>query len=214
MTVAYNVDCMEAMAKMDDNAFDLAIVDPPYGIERFKKSVQSKAMPNFKDKLCEWDKKPSKEYFTELFRISANQIIWGANNFNLPTTEYFCIWDKKQPCDNFARCEYAWVSVGLKKPAKIFEFAYWGGMKKSIEINQHPTQKPVALYKWLLKNYAKEGDRILDTHLGSGSSRIAAYDMGFEFVGYEIDKDYFDAQEKRFTNHIQQGSLFEAKEMY
>ena len=196
VNIVYNADCLPAMRKMKDNEFDLCICDPPYGLERFKHNVESKKMPNFKNKMIDWDNKPTKEYFIELMRISNNQIIWGMSNFELPITEYFIVWDKQQPCDNFARCELAWTSI--KKPAKIFNYGYWGGMKKHIEINYHPTQKPIALYKWLLKNYAKEGNTILDTHVGSGSSRIACWEMGFPFEGYEIDLDYWEAQEKRF----------------
>ena len=143
------------MKDYEDNHFDLAICDPPYGIKRFKTNVESKQMPNFKNKLSDWDIKPTKEYFNELFRVSKNQIIWGANNFTLPESEYFIIWDKEQPLKNFARCEYAFVSMGLKKPAKIFRYGYWGGMKKHIEENIHPTQKPIKLYDWILNNYSE-----------------------------------------------------------
>jgi len=205
MVELLHIDCMTKMAEYPDKYFDLAIVDPPYGIKRFEKNVESKAMPNFKNKLNNWDKKPTQSYFTELFRVSRNQIIWGANNFQLPVSEYFIVWDKEQPCENFATCELAWVSMGLKKPAKVFRYGYWGGMKKSIEDNIHPTQKPIALYKWLLKNYSDPSQKIIDTHLGSGSSAIAAYDFGIaEFVGCEIDKDYYDAAVKRFETHKKQ----------
>lgn len=204
----FNADCMDIMKQYDDKYFDLAIVDPPYGIKRFEKSVESKAMPNFKDKLCSWDKIPTQEYWDELFRISKNQIVWGANNFNMPKSEYFIVWDKKQPCPNFARCEYAWVSMGLKKPAKICELAYWGGMKHSVEKNYHPTQKPVKLYNWIYAKYAKPGQKILDSHLGSGSNAIAAhYAKIGEFIGIELDKDYFDSACKRIYNETRQLDL-------
>ena len=161
----YNQDCMEAMIDMSDNQFDLAIVDPPYGIERFKKgfgTTRFKMDKRIVKNGLEWDIKPKDNFFQELFRASKNQIIWGANNFVLPTTEYFCVWNKKQTVDNFATAEYAWVSMGLKKPAKIFEYS----IHKHNHTNKiHPTQKPVKLYEWLLMNYAKEGDTILDTHL-------------------------------------------------
>jgi site-specific DNA-methyltransferase (adenine-specific) len=202
----YNMDCMQGMSKYPDKYFDLAIVDPPYGLERLQKgSLRLGGVKgNYKEKL-NWDKKPKKEYFDELFRVSKNQIVWGANNFIMPTTEYFLIWNKKQTVDNFASAEYAWVSMGLKIPAKIFEY----GIHKHNQTNKiHPTQKPVDLYKFILDKYAKKGEKILDTHLGSGSSRIAAYDMGFDFVAYELDKDYFDAQEKRFNDFKQQLKLF------
>jgi site-specific DNA-methyltransferase (adenine-specific) len=152
---------------------------------------------------------PPPEYFQELFRVSKNQIIWGANNFCVPNTEYFIVWDKEQTVDNFASAEYAWTNI--KKPAQIFRYS----IRKTIRDRQaeggkiHPTQKPIALYKWLLKNYAQPGDKLLDTHLGSGSSRIAAYDMGFDFTAYEKDKEYFIAQEQRFNTHVSQERLFE-----
>jgi site-specific DNA-methyltransferase (adenine-specific) len=203
-----NVDCMDYMAGLEDNAFDLAIVDPPYGIERFKKgSLRFDSSEKSKDGL-KWDVKPEPEYFIELARVSIHQIIWGANNFNLPATEYFCIWDKCQTVDNFATAEYAYVSQSLKKPAKIFKYSihqhnsdHAGGTKI------HPTQKPVKLYEWLLANYAKEGDKILDTHLGSGSSAIAAHYGGFDFVGCELDEDYYNAAMKRFDNETRQIDL-------
>jgi site-specific DNA-methyltransferase (adenine-specific) len=202
----FNMDCIEAMKQYPDNHFELAIVDPPYGLERLQKGSLrlGGTKGNYENKIS-WDKKPNEDYFLELFRVSKNQIIWGANNFVLPPTEYFCIWDKKQTVDNFATAEYAWVSMGLKKPAKIFTYSIH-------QHNQtdkiHPTQKPIKLYQWILKTYAKEGDKILDTHLGSGSSRIAAYDLGFEFTGFELDEDYFKASEKRFKQHTDQLTLF------
>lgn len=206
----FNMDCIEGMKKYPDNYFELAIVDPPYGIARFGNRVELTNRLCKDAKLNKWDVKPNQDYFDELFRISYNQIIWGANNFVLPPTEYFCIWDKKQTVDNFASAEYAWVSMGLKKPAKIFEYSIHKTMadRKDEGGKIHPTQKPVKLYKWLLQNYANQGDKILDTHLGSGSSRIAAYDLGFEFTGFELDKDYFKASEKRFEQHISQLTLF------
>lgn len=203
-----HIDCMEYMATLPDKAFELAIVDPPYGIGRFEKpsgTTRFKHSKEMQQDGLKWDKPPTEEYFTELFRVSKNQIIWGANNFTLPPTEYFCIWDKQQTVDNFATAEYAWVSMGLKKPAKIYKYS----IHKHNQTNKiHPTQKPVALYKWLLHNYAKPGDRILDTHLGSGSSAIAAHEMGFDFVGCELDKDYYDAAVKRYNNAIMQQKLF------
>ena len=184
----------------------MAIVDPPYGLERLKKINKGDKIHNANDKGKNYNNfKPNKEYFNQLFRVSKNQIVWGANNFTLPTSEYFLIWDKKQGYPNFARCEYAYVSMGLKKPAKIFEHGihqYLGQDKI------HPTQKPVALYKWLLDKYAKQGDKILDTHLGSGSIAIACHDYGFDLTGYEIDKDYFDAANKRINAHKQQLKIF------
>ena len=198
-------DCMEAMAKMPDNAYDLAIVDPPYGIERLKKINEGDKIHKVSDSGKNYNNnKPSSIYFDELFRVSKNQIIWGANNFVLPTSEYFCIWDKKQGYPNFARCEYAFVSMGLKKPAKIFEHGIHQYLSQS---KIHPTQKPVALYKWLLHNYTKEGDKILDTHGGSMSIAIACYDMGFDLDLWELDKEYYENGVKRFKQHTAQTRL-------
>ncbi len=205
----YNCDCMELMAKYPDGYFELAIVDPPYKIASQQKSgVGSKI--DMSGKMNNWnDKLPDKEYFNELFRVSKNQIIWGANNYEgLPRSEYFTIWNKEQTVENFASLEYAWVSMGVGKPAKMFTYSiHKHNNTKGLKI--HPTMKPVALYKWLLDNYAKKGDKILDTHLGSGSSRIACYDFKFDFVGCELDKEYFDAMEDRFKKHISQQTIFD-----
>ena len=198
----YNQDCMAAMRKMKDNKFDLAVVDPPYGLKRLQKgSLRLGGVKgNYANKLS-WDIKPKYIFFKELIRDSKNQIIWGANNFILPPTEYFCIWNKKQTVDNFATAEYAWVSMGLKKPAKIFEYS----IHKHNHTNKiHPTQKPVKLYEWLLMNYTKEGDTILDTHLGSGSIAIACHNLGYDLTGFEIDKEYFEAAKKRIKEHQSQ----------
>jgi len=208
LSEVYLEDCVTALKRYADNHFDLAIVDPPYGIERFKKgSLRFDNTDKAKNGL-EWDIKPTPEYFEELFRVSKNQIIWGANNFILPTTEYFIVWDKEQTVDNFATAEYAWTNV--KKPAKICKHSIHKVMatRKADGGKIHPTQKPVYLYDWLLKNYAKSGMNILDTHLGSGSSRIAAYKGGFNFVGFEIDQEYYDKQEKRFNDFKLQLPLF------
>lgn len=223
--VAYNMDCMEAMKQFPDNAFDLAVVDPPYGIGvmtmNYTKSgavrTHGYAAAKRRDyrKQSEWDIKPSAEYFAELRRISKKQIVWGGNYFSdvLPPSKSFIVWDKRVNDDmknDFSDCEYAWCSDGLGV-ARMFRFC-WNGMiqgnMKNKEERFHPTQKPVALYRWIFNNYAKSGDKILDTHLGSGSSRIAAYDAGLDFVGYEIDKEYFDKQEERFEKHTAQQNLF------
>ena len=191
-------DCMEYMATVPDKYFDLCLVDPPYGIERFKKpsgTTRFKSSKLMQEEGLTWDIKPTEEYWNELFRVSKNQIVWGANNFEMPPSEYFLIWDKAQTVDNFATAEYAWVSTGLKKPAKIYRYSIH---KHNHTDKIHPTQKPVALYEWLLTNYAKKGQRILDTHLGSGSSAIAAHYFGVDFVGCELDKDYFEAAKARF----------------
>lgn len=173
-------------------------MDPPYGIGISKNPVRQKH-----DRKA-WDAAaPSPEYFRELFRVSKNQIIWGGNYFDLPPCKGFIIWDKRQPFDfSLAMCEMAWSS--FDRPAKMFSYSVLTEKGKI-----HPTQKPVALYSWIFQNYAKEGDKILDTHLGSGSSRIAAYEQGLEFVGYEIDPDYYAAQEERYQQHTAQITLFD-----
>ena len=201
--IAHNMDCMEAMREMPDKHFELAIVDPPYGIgDKFKGGASGKM--NFNEIVNKaWDTAPSADYFKVLFRVSENQIIWGGNYFDLPPTRCFITWDKGISEDfSLAMAELAWTS--FDKLAKIFRLCV---PKDGLKI--HPTQKPVALYEWLLRNYAKPGDKILDTHLGSGSSRIAAYNLGFDFVGYEIDADYFAAQEERFKKHTAQIRLFD-----
>jgi len=205
MLTITNEDNMELMARYPDKYFDLAIVDPPYGIERFKKgSLRFDKSEKAKNGL-EWDVKPSEKYFKELFRVSKNQIVWGANNFQLPPTEYFCIWNKMQTVDNFATAEYAWVSMGLKAPAKMFNY----GIHKHNHTDKiHPTQKPIDLYKFILDKYAKQGDKILDTHLGSGSIAIACHDYGFDLTACELDKEYYDKAMERIKNHTNQQKLF------
>ncbi len=219
----YNLNCMVGMAKTTDKYYDLAICDPPYGIGLSGYSTSPKKIFGKTVKCIgssftvkKWDKEtPSAEYFSELLRVSKNQIIWGGNYFasKLPNSKGWIYW-KKNTNGLFADGELAWTSFDI--PLKEFNFT-WNGLlqedMKNKEKRIHPTQKPVALYKWLITNYAKQDDRILDTHLGSGSSRIAAYDLGFDFVGYELDKDYFDAGNKRFANHIQQPKLFDASQI-
>ena len=223
MNVAYNRDCMEAMREFPDKFFDLAVVDPPYGIGvmsmNYTKSgairTHGYAAAKRRDyrKQGEWDVAPSEEYFEQLFRVSKKQIIWGGNYFHLPPSKGFICWDKRvndQMTNDFSDCELAWISEGLGV-ARMFRYC-WNGMiqgnMKNKEDRFHPTQKPVALYRWIYQHYAKAGDKILDTHLGSGSSRIAAYDAGLDFYGYEIDKTYFDLQEERFAKHTAQQNLF------
>jgi site-specific DNA-methyltransferase (adenine-specific) len=200
-----NEDNMELMARYPDNHFDLAIVDPPYGIKRFSEKRNTKQRILQTKEGLNWYNKPSDEYWKQLFRVSKNQIVWGANNFVLPPTEYFCIWNKKQTVDNFATAEYAWCSMGLKKPAKMFEY---GIHKHNHTTKIHPTQKPIPLYEFLLDTYAKEGDRILDTHLGSGSIAIACHNRGFDLTACELDKDYYDASIKRFKQQTAQQTMF------
>jgi site-specific DNA-methyltransferase (adenine-specific) len=192
---------MEYMKSLPDNAFDLAIVDPPYGID----INSSGRLGHYGGKDKKWDSEtPKQEYFDELFRISKNQIIWGANYFNMPPTRCFLIWDKQQPeTVSFASCEYAWTN--FDKSAKTY---YQRPQNADIE-RIHPTQKPVKLYEWLLTNYANKGDKILDTHLGSGSHAIACNNLGFEMVGCELDTDYFNAACKRIKQETAQERLFE-----
>jgi len=199
-TTLYNCDCMELLKETPDKYYELAIVDPPYGIgDKFKGGKTGKM--NFNEIVNkDWDKVPDKRYFDELFRVSKNQIIFGGNYFNLPPTRCFIVWDKIISEDfSLAMAELMWTS--FDKLAKIYKLQ----VPKNGKI--HPTQKPVALYKWLLKNYAKEGDKILDTHLGSMSIAIACHYMGFELTGCELDKEYFDAGVERVTNQTRQETL-------
>jgi site-specific DNA-methyltransferase (adenine-specific) len=191
---------MDLMSRYPDKYFDLAAVDPPYGID-----INSSGT-HFKEKyeIKHWDKAaPNDEYFKELKRVSKNQIVWGGNYFldRLGNCKCFIIWDKKIAEDmSFAMCEMAWTS--FKNGAKIYN-------KTATQLNRiHPTQKPVALYDWIFKNYAKQGDKILDTHLGSGSSRIAAHKAGLDFIGCELDLDYFAAAEKRYKDFAAQLRIF------
>ena len=203
----FNMDNMEFMRSCKDGQFDLAIVDPPYGINfgkfnRTNKTANGTRYKSDKYKNSDWDKGiPTNEYFDELFRISKNQIIWGGNYFPLPPTQCFIFWYKKNPVNNFSDGEFAWTS--FKKPALCFEHRYYGNLdgNSSAKDKIHPTQKPIELYQFCLDRLAKEGDSILDTHLGSGSSRIACWDMKFDFTGIELDKEYFDASVKRFNEH-------------
>jgi site-specific DNA-methyltransferase (adenine-specific) len=191
INIVYNDDYINIMSKMKDNEVSLAITDPPYG--------QGQSLLNFryKDNQKYNNVAPSKDYFEELFRISRNQIIWGGNYFTdkLYVSKGWVCWYKHNPVDNFSDFELAWSS--FQKPTKLIDLICYGAMHpdgKTI----HPSQKPVALYKWILKNYAKKGDKIFDSHVGSGSLRIAAYELGFDFEGCELDADYWQAQEERF----------------
>ena len=204
----YLMDCMDGMAQFPDKYFELAIVDPPYGIAKFGNRVELSNRIYKNAKINKWDIKPTEEYFTELFRVSQNQIVWGANNFTLPQTEYFIIWDKFQTVDNFASAEYAWTTV--KNPAKVFRYSIHKEMAERKEHGGkiHPTQKPIKLYEWLLTNYAKQGDKILDTHVGSASSLIACHNLNFEYIGFELDKDYYNAAMERLEAVKAQMRLF------
>ena len=216
MNEAYNIDCMEYMKTLPDKAFELAIVDPPYGIGESgdKNSSRSCIATSKNYKAFHGDdlKPPDDDYFRELIRVSKNQIIWGSNHFisRIPyDSPCWIVWDKDNGLNDFADCELAWTS--FKTAVRRIRYKWHGMLQENMknkEVRIHPTQKPVALYEWLLKNYAEQGDKILDTHLGSGSSRIAAYNLGFDFVGCELDEDYFKAQEERFMAHTAQQSLF------
>lgn len=224
MNIAYNMDCMEAMQKMPDKCFDLAVVDPIYGDVTAGGYITGKSAggvgphPAYSQTMWKQEK-TSQEYFNELFRVSKNQIIWGGNYFMKEIardSQCWIVWDKCHPEGiKFADAELAWTSFNIA--TRIFRFL-WNGMcqgtpgngtkmqgnKTLNEKRIHPAQKPVSLYHWIFSNFAQTGDRLLDTHLGSGSSRCAAYDFGLDFVGFEIDKDYFDKQEERFAAYTAQ----------
>jgi len=196
-----NEDNMKLMARYEDNHFDLAIVDPPYGLGKKIYSGGEKGC-KFHTLFGEnkWDDNiPPKEYFDELFRVSKNQIIWGGNYFDLPPTRTILCWDKKKGDNNFSMWEMAWTS--FDKPAKIYR-------QNSSGDRIHPTQKPIKLYEWLLMKYAKEGDKILDTHLGSGSIAIACHNLKYDLTACELDKEYYDAAIKRINEHKQQLRMF------
>lgn len=205
-SIVYLEDCINGMKKYNDNHFDLAIVDPPYGLgnrlsDGGGKLKNTPMATLYREK--DWDILPTAEYWQELFRVSKNQVVFGANYFLefLPNTRGFVCWDKKQDMPTLSACELVWTS--LDKPAKIMK-------KSSMDLDRfHPTQKPIYVYEWMFK-YCKtqENDLILDTHLGSGSSRIAAYKNGLNFVGFEIDKEYFDKQQNRFNDFKLQLKLF------
>jgi len=205
-----NEDNMLLMARYPNNYFDLAIVDPPYGIDLANMNMgigntpKASKAKNRKWKAKDWDSSiPSDEYFEELFRVSKNQIIWGGNYFNLGICNKFIIWDKEIPEGlSFSDCEYAWTSFSGAN--KIFRYSAY--LNKSEKF--HPTQKPPQLYKWLVHKYAKENYKILDTHLGSGSIAIACHDYGFELTACELDKEYYDKAIERIKNHTNQTNLF------
>lgn len=200
---------MVGMAKYPDKHFELAIVDPPYGIGEGTKQMHTRHYSQKKYKPKDWDASaPDTKYFKELFRVSKNQIVWGANHFisMMPLNSPCWIYWHKDGFGDFADGELAWTSFNTA--VRAYKFT-WNGFRKQMPQDRiHPTEKPVNLYKWLLKNYGDTGNKILDTHLGSGSSRIAADMLGFDFTGFEIDKDYFEAQEKRFNNYKLQLTLF------
>ena len=194
---------MVGMARYPDKHFDLAIVDPPYGISINHNMGRRKGDKSSDYKKVKWDDEPpSAEYFNELFRVSKNQIIWGANYFSMPPTKCFIVWRKPQISENvsFSMLEYAWASFDSTSKE-------WIGMSNEPD-RIHPTQKPVKLYKWLLRNYAKKGDLILDTHIGSASSLLACHLLGFNAVGFEIDEDYYRTSKERLDRAMNQLGLF------
>ena len=213
----HNIDCMEYMKGLEDNAFELAIVDPPYGIGESGKTNKTRGKlavsKNYKEFAGGDLRPPGKDYFIELKRVAKEVIIWGANHFieNIPkaNSSAWVVWDKVNGATDFADSELAYTS--FKTAVRNFRFQWQGmlqGDMKNKEIRIHPTQKPVKLYEWLLANYAKEGDKILDTHLGSGSSAIAAHYGGFDFVGCELDEDYFKAAQDRMERETAQIDMF------
>jgi len=222
---ALNIDCMEYMGQLEDNSFDLAIVDPPYfsGPDRLGYYGQRISATGVKrkqyKKIGVWDV-PTHDYYQMLTRVSRHQIIWGINYFDFQSGPGRIIWDKCNGQSSFSDCEIA--SISLIDSVRMFQFL-WNGMMQGVSIKNgaiqqgnkklnerriHPTQKPVKLYEWILDNFAEKGWKILDTHLGSGSSRIACFNKGFDFVGCEMDTQYYEAEEERFLEHTRQYRLF------
>ena len=216
MNELYNMDCMEGMKQFPDKYFELAIVDPPYGIGEDGSKNHSRSMlavsKDYKSFYGKDLEAPPMEYFQELKRVSKNQIIWGANHFisKFPyDSSCWIVWDKDNGNNDFADCELAYTS--FKTAVRKFRYKWHGMLQENMknkEMRIHPTQKPVALYKWLLKNYAKPGDKILDTHVGSASSLIACHDYGFEYIGFEIDPDYYKAAKERLEAVKSQLTMF------
>lgn len=223
-SIVYNMDCMDAIRKMPDKCFDLAVVDPPYFSGPEKRGHYGKegggigGRRNYEVSPA-WNI-PTQEYFLELLRVSKSWIVWGCNYFDFHFPPGRIVWDKCNGESSFSDCEIAATNChvstrlfrymwnGMMQGKSIAEGSIMQGNKKRNEIRIHPTQKPVSLYVWIFSRYAKPGCKILDTHLGSGSSRIAAYDAGLDFTGFEIDKEYFEKQEERFAAHTVQCSLF------
>lgn len=200
----YHMDCMDGMREFPDKYFELSIVDPPYGININMNMGQRRGRRRDHAEKKWDDEAPTQEYFDELFRVSQNQIIWGGNYFKLPITKSWIFWDKEVPVGvSFADGELAWTSFDKTLVKTRIPYTGFVGSEGKI----HPTQKPVKLYRWLLKNYAKPGDKILDTHVGSASSLIACEDMGFEYVGFELDADYHAAATKRLNDFKAQTRL-------
>ena len=208
-----HVDCMNYLAMCEDNSFELAIVDPPYGIGESGATNHTRGKlakaKNYKSFAGDDQSAPNETYFRELERVSKNQIMWGANHYRARESSAWIVWDKLNGENDFADAELAYTS--FQTAVRVFRFR-WAGMlqgdMKNKEERIHPTQKPVKLYEWLLMNYAKEGDRIIDTHLGSGSIAIACHNLGFDLVGCELDEDYYNAACERFDKHKRQLRMF------
>lgn len=224
----YNMDCMEGLKQIPDKYFELAIVDVPYGIgengSRNKTRTKLAKSKDYKPFAGDDLKPPDSDYFNELLRVSKNQIIWGANHFIslIPyNSSCWIVWDKVNGVSDFADCELAWSS--FKTATRIFRYMWQGmnqgksiaeghimqGNKSKNEVRIHPTQKPILLYKWLLRNYAMKGDKILDTHVGSASSLIACYQMGFDYIGFELDEEYYQKANKRLEDVKAQVTIFD-----
>jgi len=207
----YNMDCMEGMSQFPDKYFDLAIVDPPYFADYGKENYPGSEISTIGVKRNRFESKfwdvPDRKYFTELIRVSKNQIIWGVNYF--PDMPYLgsgrIVWDKKNDASSFSKCEIAYCS--LHNRTEIFRYLWNGMLQENMRYKEkriHPTQKPIALYLWILNKYAKQGDKILDTHVGSASSLIACHHLGFDYIGFEIDSGYYEAAIKRINDEKQQ----------
>ena len=212
-----NINCLDYLKQCEDKQFDLAIVDPPYGIgfgafNRTNKATNGERIKANKYKNSNWDDAiPTDEYFEHLLRVSKNQIVWGGNYFPFlwkNGCKGFVFWYKGNPVPNFADGELAYTS--FNKVAKQFDYRYYGNLEGNTSASEkiHPTQKPIRLYEWLLDNYANEGDKIIDTHLGSGSIAVACWNRGFDLVGCELDKDYYTKAVKRLEQHKKQLTLF------
>ena len=203
-----NDDCMNIIPDIEDNYFDLAVVDPPYGLREFSKNPEQ-GTGKLKSRIFQemdknrWDVAPDRSYFEELIRVSKHQIIWGGNYFDLPPTRGIICWDKQQPFPNFSAWEFAWTS--FNKPAKIFRLP--NNQRNKI----HPTEKPLKLYKWLLSSYTEKGYKVLDTHLGSGNIAIACHDYNCNLLGIEINLAYYKKASKNYKDHKKQGNLFETR---
>jgi site-specific DNA-methyltransferase (adenine-specific) len=209
-----NTDCVAFMKECEDKHFDLAIVDPPYGLNfgafnRTNKDSNGNRYKANKYHNADWDKEtPTDEYWEQLFRVSKNQIVWGGNYFPLPPTQCFIFWYKQNPVANFSDGELAWTS--FNKPALCFDYRYYGNLegKTSASEKIHPTQKPIQLYKWILEKFATPKTKILDTHLGSGSIAIAAHYFGCELTATEINATYYEKALKRFKEQTCQATMF------